>query len=94
MGQEENLYVNEFIQYYIKLGVNHIFIYDDNERDIENITNFIDKKYQNNITIYEAKKINIDNQVDAFTHCYNNNLKIFDWFIMVDMDEFLYILVI
>lgn len=27
----------------------------------------------------------------AFTECYNNNYHKFDWFLMVDMDEFLYI---
>ena len=26
MGKKENLYVKEFIDYYIKLGINHIFI--------------------------------------------------------------------
>ena len=32
VGKKENLYVKEFIEYYINLGVNHIFIYDDNEK--------------------------------------------------------------
>ena len=93
MGKEENLYLNEFIGYYLKLGVNHIFIYDDNEPDIEKITNIIDKKYFGNITIYETKKLNIDGQVTAFTQCYMDNYKKFDWFLMVDMDEFLYIVI-
>ena len=31
MGKNENLYINEFINYYIKLGIDHIFIYDDND---------------------------------------------------------------
>jgi len=92
MGKEENLYLNEFIGYYLKLGVNHIFIYDDNDEDIEKITNVIDKKYLGNITIYETKTLNINGQVEAFTQCYMNNYKKFDWFLMVDMDEFLYII--
>ena len=92
MGKEENLYVNEFVEYYIKIGIDHIFIYDDNESDVEKIVNFIDKKYLDNITIYETKKYNIDNQSIAFTQCYKNNLNKFDWFLMVDMDEFLYII--
>jgi len=91
MGKWENLYVKEFIEYYIKLGVDHIFIYDDNEPNIERLSKFIDKKYQYNVTVYDAKKLNVFNQSIAFTECYNNHNKKFDWFLMVDMDEFLYI---
>ena len=35
MGKNENLYIKEFVDYYIKLGINHIFIYDDNENSTE-----------------------------------------------------------
>ena len=37
VGKKENLYAKEFIEYYINLGVNHIFIYDDNEKNDEKI---------------------------------------------------------
>ena len=91
MGKNENLYIKEFIEYYFKMGIDHIFIYDDNDPNTEQIYNIIDKKYKYNVTIYEAKKFNIYRQSDAFTKCYNINNKKFDWFLMVDMDEFLYI---
>ena len=35
MGKQENLYVKEFIYYYKKLGVDTIFIYDDNDYNTE-----------------------------------------------------------
>ena len=31
--KEENLYIQEFIDYYRDLGYNHIFIYDNNDID-------------------------------------------------------------
>jgi hypothetical protein len=37
MGREENLYVKEFVFYYKKLGIDKIFIYDDNELNTERI---------------------------------------------------------
>ena len=44
------------------------------------------------MTVYEAKKFHLINQSIVFSECYNNNNnKKFDWFLMVDMDEFLYI---
>ena len=91
IGKRENLYIKEFIEYYIKLGIDHIFIYDDNDPKIEKIKQTIDKKYQNNVTVYEIKNSHIDNQSVAFSECYLNNNNRFDWLLMVDMDEYLYI---
>ena len=91
MGKQENLYVKEFINYYIKLGIDNIFIYDDNDINTEKISDKIDFQYKNYVKIYEAKKINIFNQSQAFTDCYEKNKNKFDWILMVDMDEFLYI---
>ena len=92
MGKKENLYAKEFLEYYIKLGVDHMFIYDNNDPFTEKIEDVIDKNYKNKISFYETKKYNIYNQKEAFTNCYINNLKKFDFFIMVDMDEYLYII--
>ena len=91
MGKDENLYVEEFIEYYVKLGVNHLFIYDDNENNTEKIFDIMNKQYQKYVTIFETNIFKINNQTSAFTECYNNHKKEFDWFIMVDMDEYLYI---
>ena len=91
MGREENLYAKEFIEYYLNLGVDHIFIYDDNNDNSEKIKDILDIKYYNNVSIFENKKLNIVNQSLAFTECYKNNYDKFDWFLMLDMDEYLYI---
>lgn len=92
MGKKENLYAKQFIEYYIKLGVDHLFIYDNNEPFTEKIEDVVDKKYKDKITFYETKKYNIYNQAEAFTNCYQNNLNKYNFFIMVDMDEYLYII--
>ena len=91
VGKKENLYAKEFIEYYINLGVNHIFIYDDNEKNDEKIGDIIPLEYYLNISLYETHSKNITHQSEAFSDCYKNNLEKFDWFIMLDMDEYLYI---
>ena len=91
MGKKENLYAKEFMEYYISLGVKHIFIYDNNDPFTERIKDVLNKKYKERITFYETQRFNINHQTQAFTNCYENNLKKFDWFIMVDMDEYLFI---
>ena len=91
MAKKENLYIEEFIKHYIKLGLDQIFIYDDNDVNTERIkdkVNPLNKKY---ITIYENIKTKIKNQGEAFTECYNNHKDKYDWFLMVDIDEFLII---
>ena len=47
MGKNENLYVNEFVQYYSKLGIDHIFIYDDNDPETEKISDALDEIHKN-----------------------------------------------
>jgi hypothetical protein len=87
MGKGENLYTKEFINYYIKLGVDKIFIYDDNDPNTEKFSDVISKSEIKYVKIYES----LHNLLDSLTSCYNENKNDFDWFIMVDMDEFLYI---
>ena len=91
VGKKENLYAKEFIEYYFNLGVNHIYIYDDNEKNDEKIRDIIPLEYYLNISLYETHSMNITHQSEAFTDCYKNNIEKFDWFIMLDMDEYLYI---
>jgi hypothetical protein len=91
MGKGENLYINEFIEYYLKIGIDHIFIYDDNDPETEKISEIINKKYKYNVTVNETRKFNIVNQSISFSECYLNHINQYDWFLMVDMDEFLYI---
>ena len=92
MGKKENLYAQNYMEYYIKLGVDHMFIYDNNDPFTEKIEDVMDKKFKEKITFYDTKNLNISHQSEAFNNCYKNNFKKFDWFIMVDMDEYLYII--
>ena len=90
MARKENLYVKEFVEYYLKLGIDHIFIYDDNEPFTEKISEVLGKNFLNNVSLFDTKVLNIKGQPDAFSQCYNNNFNQYDWFLMVDLDEFLY----
>ena len=91
MGKMENLYVKEFVDYYFNLGIDHIFIYDDNDPKSEKISNALDNRHKKFTTIYETRLFHIKNQSMAFNNCYKRSIDKFDWFLMVDMDEFLFI---
>lgn len=92
MGKKENLYAKEFVEYHIKLGFDHLFIYDDNDPNTEKIIDVVPDKYKDKVTIIDnLRSKNINNQIAAYTHCYKSNLYKFDWILMSDMDEFLFI---
>lgn len=91
MGRKENLYIKQFVQYYIKLGFDHIFIYDDNEPNTEKISDEIEKSYHKYVIVYENMKIGIKDQPTAYTTCYHNNKYSYDWIFMCDLDEYLVI---
>lgn len=91
MGKQENLYVKEFISYYIRLGIDKILIYDDNDINTEQISDMIEDRYRKYIKIYKPKKLKLFSQCKQFTDCYAKNKDKYDWLLMIDMDEFLYI---
>ena len=91
MAKHENLYVKEFIDYYEKFGVDNIFIYDDNDNNTERIKDVVPVTKKVKVEVFENIKSRIKNQPDAFTECYNNNKYKFDWFLMIDLDEYLVI---
>ena len=70
------IYNCKYISYYYKLGIDKIFIRDDNDMNSERISDMIDFRYKEFVEIYEAKKINIPNQSKTFTDCYKN-IKVF-----------------
>ena len=46
------------MDYYIKLGIDHIFIYDDKDLQIDKMINIINKKdYEQYSTIYDNIKV-------------------------------------
>ena len=89
MGRKENLYIKEFVNYYLALGVDKLFLYDDNIEEKEKFINAITPN--DSIIIEYCSNYSITTQGQAFTHCYSNHKDEYDWIIMVDVDEYLII---
>ena len=91
IGKKENLYAREFINHYQKLGINKIFIYDNNEKNGEKF-DLVLKDFIGNglvdIIDFRGKEAP---QIKAFEDCRKKNFKKFDWLIFFDMDEFLFL---
>ena len=89
MGRNEILYINEFVSFHLKLGVDTLYIYDDNIEEKEKFINAITPN--DSVVIEYTKDYGIKDLGQAFTHCYNKHKDDYDWIIMTDMDEYLVI---
>jgi len=91
LGKKENKYAREFVEHYKKYSIDKIIIYDNNEPK--------DEKFETVLSDYTKNKyVEIKNfrgeskiQIKAMNDCYKNNYKKYDWFVMVDMDEFIFL---
>ena len=99
IGKGEKIYAKEYINYYEKLGYNHVFLYDNNDINGEIFEDVIqDELKKGFVTIinYRGKRgksyINgflMDSQIEAYYDCYEKNNKTYNWLSFFDFDEFL-----
>ena len=91
ISKQENRYIKEFVEYYKKLNINKIFLYDNNDINGEHfegiLSNFTKLNFVEIIN-YRGKH---KPQFQAYNHCYITNNKNFNWIAFLDTDEFLYI---
>jgi hypothetical protein len=89
IAKNENRYIREFIEYYKKLGIDHISIYDNNDPDGEVfndvIQDYIDSGYVNILNVRGAKRY----QNRAYTEFYDKHHHEYDYIFFCDIDEFL-----
>lgn len=89
IAKNENRYIREFIEYYQKLGIDHISIYDNNDPDGEVfndvIQDYMDSGYVNIFNVRGAKRY----QNRAYTEFYDKHHKEYDYIFFCDIDEFL-----
>lgn len=99
IARHENKYLKEWIDFYQKMGINHIFLGDNNDtNDTEDIQSLIDSiGYQDFVTVINKRKDpnvpqTVDFQTNFYKQVYDNYGHDFDWMCFFDIDEFLEIL--
>jgi hypothetical protein len=96
--KNESKYIIEFIEHYIKQGVEHFYIINNNSDD--NLEEIMEKSSYNSLVtlIKDDRSIDINNAyslTNGLMAVYNNNLYEIvknetEWGIVVDIDEFMY----
>lgn len=99
IAKNENRYIREWVEYYKKLGVYHIFLYDNNDVDGERfdsvIKDYMDSGFVEVIDVRGMHKVrnitelNWGTQADCYNGCYHKKLNGYDWCMFLDIDEFI-----
>ena len=91
IAKEENRYIREFAEFYKKMGVDKIFLYDNNditgERFEEVIGDYMDNGF---VDIIDYRGLKSPKE-KSYNDCYHKKMNLYDWFIFYDVDEFIYL---
>lgn len=86
IAKNEHLYINDWVNHYLDLGFDKIFIYDNDDKNAPKVENFI--KNKDKIEIINVRGVHKPKlQHDVYTEFYNTHK--FDWCFFCDIDEFL-----
>ena len=91
IGRLENLYAVEFVEHYKQLGVDKIFVYDNNHKDEEYFEDVLMDYINSGFVEVINWRDRMVCQLDAYQDCYDRFNKDFDWMCFFDFDEFLHI---
>ena len=92
LGKDENKYIREFVEHYKNIGVDKIYLYDNNELDGERFENiigdYINNKFVDIINWRGVKGTSTYYRI--MDSCYQEHYNKYDWLIFYEIDEFLY----
>lgn len=86
IAKNENEYIIEWIKYHLKLGFQHIYIYDNNDIDGEVIDAIITPDIAGDVTIINVRGQSCMQRI-VYNECYRE--QVFDWCAFIDIDEFI-----
>ena len=85
----ENLYVREFVEYYLSIGVDKFYFGDDNEDNVENLSDVLDDYVKKGIVdINYVYYRNMSHEM-FFDESYKSLKFRCKWILFIDVDEFL-----
>lgn len=89
MAKQENLYIQEWVDWHLNLGFDNIIIVDNNSEDSERVSDVISDER----VIIETDYIGAVGllQTKVYTEMYEKYHNVFDWILYIDVDEFLHL---
>ena len=91
LGKQENNYIKEYVNHYKALGVDKVFLYDNNDINGEKFEDILSDYIKDGFIEIFNRRGKIHPQLHIYRECYNENKKNYDWFIFFDTDEFIHL---
>ena len=92
--KNENDYLEEWLNFHINQGIDHFYLYDNNDVSYGKETMKILNKYKDKITYIAWNNVETTalytTQRRAYQHCVDTYSKEFKWIALADIDEFIY----
>ena len=89
IGRQENQYIREYVEYYKKLGITNICLYDNNYDGEERFEEVIGDYIESGFVILKDYRNRSKCQLQAYQECYKEYGRKYDWICFFDCDEFL-----
>ena len=89
IGRRENLYAVEFVEHYKKIGVDNIFIIDNNHDGEEHFEEVLQPYIDDDFVKIIDYRNQVNCQMRAYTEVYAQLKDDYDWIAFYDFDEFL-----
>lgn len=88
--RDENRYLNEWIEWHLSIGIDHIYIYDNGiNEDVNDIISALPEEKRNMITVTDWRGEYENVQQDAYNHFLENYGMETRWVNFIDSDEFI-----
>ena len=85
----ENLYARQYVEYYLKLGVDKFYIGDDNPENTENLFDILDDYIKKGIVDVETMRARNLTQMYFYEYSFRAVKLRCNWLMYIDMDEYL-----
>lgn len=89
IGRHENQYIREYVEYYKKLGITNICLYDNNYDGEEHFEDVIGDYIDSGFVILKDYRNQSKCQIRAYEECYKEYSRKYNWICFFDCDEFL-----
>ena len=89
--KNENKYIREFVEHYQNIGVDKIFLYDNNDENGEKIESVISDYINSGFVEIKNYRGRNATQLESINNCLTQYLRKYDWILVNDIDEFIHI---
>jgi len=89
-GKNENKSIKEFVEYYLKCGVDKIFLYDNSSSDGEKYTETINDYVNSGFVEILDWRGKPNEQLNMMNDCYQKNHDKYNWLVFNNINEFIH----